>query len=126
MDTFVKKVVLYNEDNITNIQLVDLLLRKIPDVEFVAATEPSHGLSLARELQPTLILLDINMPGMTGYEVLDELRREPNTAKIPVIALTANCTDEDKMRGVAAGFDRYLTKPLNGSAFIALMQQTLQ
>ncbi len=125
MEAVSQKRVLYIEDNPTNIQLVGLLFRKLAGVELIPVTDGRHGLVLAQELLPSLILLDINMPEMTGYQVLEKLRQTPATADIPVIAVTANGTDAERAQGERAGFDEYITKPLNAVRFLGVMQNYL-
>jgi CheY-like chemotaxis protein len=95
------------------------------DIELVVATTPREGVELARGLRPGLILLDINLPDMDGYEVLRTLRADSHTADIPVFAVTSNALPKELERGVAAGFDHYLTKPLNIPQFIAAVDVAL-
>ncbi len=117
--------VLYIEDNPANLKLVELVIAKRTSAQLLSAMEPEQGLVLARTERPELILLDINLPGMDGYEVLRRLRAMPETASIPVIALTANAMNEQVGRGDEAGFDGYLTKPLDVNAFLGLLQHYL-
>ena len=105
--------VLQIEDNPANLKLMQRVLAKRPEIQLLSAHSASLGLELIASHLPDLILLDINMPGMDGYATLEVLRANPKTATIPVIALTANATARDIERGLAAGFDAYLTKPLN-------------
>jgi CheY-like chemotaxis protein len=95
------------------------------DIELVVATGPREGIELARGLRPGLILLDINLPEMDGFEVLKVLRNDEHTADIPVFAVTSNALPKDLERGVAAGFDHYLVKPLNIPQFIAAVDVAL-
>jgi CheY-like chemotaxis protein len=83
------------------------------DIRLVSSGEPLVGLELARSEHPDLILLDINLPGMSGFEVLKELQAQADTCNIPVLAITANAMPADIERGLAAGFVAYLTKPLD-------------
>jgi CheY-like chemotaxis protein len=80
---------------------------------------------LAREQQPALIIMDINLPGMTGLEAMQALQSLPGTAPIPVIALSAAASDRDKQRGLQAGFAAYLTKPVDVEAFISTVEKIL-
>jgi len=105
--------VLYIEDNPANIKLVAQLLGRRKHIHLLTAHTPELGLELAAERLPELILLDINMPGMDGYEVLKILKAEERLKSIPVVAVTANAMSRDIERGMAAGFIDYLTKPLN-------------
>jgi signal transduction histidine kinase/ActR/RegA family two-component response regulator len=116
---------LYVEDNPANFKLVEEIVRFRPDLRLLAAPDGQLGLSLARAHLPELILMDINLPGMSGFDVLKELRRDPRTAAIPVIALTANAMPRDIERGLAAGFFRYLTKPIEVDKLTEAIDGTL-
>jgi len=110
-------LVLYIEDNPANLKLVQEIVAFRPDLRLLSAPDGRFGLSLARSNRPEVILTDLNLPGMSGLEVLAELRRDPATSRIPVIALTANAMPRDIERGLAAGFARYLTKPIDIDKF---------
>ena len=112
-----RSTVLYIEDNPANLKLVANILGRIPDLQLVTAPAPELGIELARTCRPNLILLDINMPGMSGYEVLEILRAEERFDGVPIVALTANAMPRDIERGLQAGFDAYLTKPLDVARF---------
>jgi signal transduction histidine kinase len=109
--------VLYVEDNPANLKLVQEIVRFRPDLRLVSAPDGHFGLSLARSQRPDVILMDLNLPGLSGLEVLAQLRREPETARIPAIAVSANAMPADIERALAAGFARYLTKPLDIGQF---------
>lgn len=109
----VKQSVLYIEDNPANLRLVAQLLGRIEHIQMLSAHEPMLGLELATEHKPDLILLDINLPGIDGFGVLSQLRQRETTRHIPVIAISANAMPADIAKGLAAGFDEYLTKPIN-------------
>jgi signal transduction histidine kinase/ActR/RegA family two-component response regulator len=111
------RLVLYIEDNPANLKLVQEIVRFRPDLRLLSAPDGPAGLALARSRYPEVILMDLNLPGMSGFEVLAQLRRDPATAAIPAIALTANAMPRDVERGLAAGFDRYLTKPIDIDKF---------
>jgi len=111
------RLVLYIEDNPANLKLVQEIVRFRPDLRLLSAPDGHVGLSLARSQHPEVILMDLNLPGMSGFEVLAQLRRDPATSAIPAIALTANAMPRDIERGLAAGFDRYLTKPIDIDKF---------
>lgn len=113
--------VLYIEDNPANLKLVENLLGGIPDLTLLSAHNAEFGLKLADHLKPGVILMDINLPGLNGFEALKVLRRKDRTKEIPVIALTADAMPGDTRRGVEAGFYAYLTKPLD----VALTLQTI-
>jgi signal transduction histidine kinase/ActR/RegA family two-component response regulator len=110
-------LLLYIEDNPANLKLVQEIVRFRPDLRLLSAPDGHVGLSLARSQPPEVILMDLNLPGMSGFEVLAQLRRDPATSAIPAIALTANAMPRDIERGLAAGFDRYLTKPIEIDKF---------
>jgi signal transduction histidine kinase/ActR/RegA family two-component response regulator len=118
-------LLLYVEDNPANLKLVEEIVRFRPDLRLLAAGDGPLGLSLARAHRPDLILMDLNLPGMSGLEVLAQLQREPATKDIPVIALTANAMARDIERGMAAGFFRYLTKPIDIDKFNEAIDLTL-
>lgn len=104
--------VLYIEDNTTNLSLMDAMLDHLPGVRLLAALTGADGLRLAREQQPDLVLLDIQLPGMDGLEVLAHLRADESTRHIPVVAVSANALQSDIDAALALGFATYLTKPL--------------
>ncbi|HTV19188.1 MAG TPA: ATP-binding protein [Polyangiaceae bacterium] len=105
-------VVLYVEDNPVNVSLLQDLLSDIDRVELVTANTAEHGLTLARERRPNVILMDIHLPGMSGLAALEALKSSPETRDIPVIAVTAAASALERERGERAGFHQYLTKPL--------------
>ena len=126
-----RRTVLYVEDNPANLILVEQLIARRNDLAMLSAIDGHLGIALARKHQPDLILMDINLPGISGTEVLDLLRHDPLTAHIPVIALSANALPRDVRKGLDAGFLRYLTKPINVPEFMdaldtALAQPTLR
>lgn len=116
------RVVLYIEDNPSNLKLVAQILGHVPNIQLLTAHTPELGIQLARERRPDIILLDINMPGMDGYEVLKVFKADPDLGGVPVLALTARAMPRDIERGMAAGFASYLTKPLDVSRFLEVLQ----
>ncbi len=106
-------LVLHVEDNPANLRLVREILEMRGDVRQISAPDARLGIDLARAHLPQVILLDINMPGMSGLEALAVLQSDPVTARIPVVAITANAMAGDVSRGLAAGFFRYVTKPID-------------
>jgi CheY-like chemotaxis protein len=111
------RAILYIEDNPANLRLVQEIVRFRPDLSLLSAPDGHAGLALAHTHQPAIVLMDLNLPGMNGFEVLAQLRRDPVTAHIPAIALTANAMPRDIERGLSAGFARYLTKPIDIEQF---------
>ncbi|MEQ8805712.1 MAG: response regulator, partial [Rhodospirillales bacterium] len=85
----------------------------LDDVDYLEAEDGTTGLAIAREVRPEVIFLDIDLPDMSGYDVLAEIRSDPDLRHTPVIALTANAMSGDAERGLKAGFDRYLPKPFS-------------
>jgi signal transduction histidine kinase/ActR/RegA family two-component response regulator len=118
-------LVLYVEDNPANLRLVEEIVRLRADLRLLSAPEARLGIELAHAHRPELILMDLNLPGMSGLEALRVLRDDPATAAIPVIALTANAMPRDIERGLAAGFYRYLTKPIDIAMFNEAIDSTL-
>ncbi|MCE4537296.1 ATP-binding protein [Pelomonas sp. P7] len=117
--------VLYVEDNPASLRLVEELLRTRPDLRLLSAGDGRSGVEMAREQQPDVILMDNNMPAMSGREAQAILKRDPRTAHIPVIALTANAMPDAAASGLAAGFYRYLTKPLDPGQLMEALDSAL-
>lgn len=117
--------VLYVEDNPANLMLVEDLIARRPDIAFLSATDGSQGVEFARSSQPDMILMDINLPGISGIQALKILREDATTAHIPVVALSANAIPRDIKKGMEAGFFRYLTKPIKVDEFMATLDATL-
>jgi PAS domain S-box-containing protein len=117
--------VLYIEDNPVNVLLMEAMLSRVEGLQFITAALPAIGLQMAIAEQPDLILLDIQLPEMDGYEVLRRLRLNEASREIPAIAVSANAMPSDIEHGLAAGFVRYLTKPLDMQALIKAVEQAL-
>lgn len=117
--------VLQIEDHPSNLKLLERLLSG-QSMQVFSARDAQAGLELAREHRPQVILLDIRLPGMDGYQVLSELRRDPRTGDIPVVALTAHAGEEDRDRGMHAGFDAYLTKPLHLTTLLETLENLMR
>ncbi|MHA7817448.1 MAG: PAS domain S-box protein [Pseudohaliea sp.] len=120
-----RRSVLYIEDNPANLRLMEQILARRGDVHLLTAHTPGLGIELAMAWEPQLILLDINLPGMDGYEVLKVLGAEERTRRIPVVAVTANAMPRDIERGRQAGFVDYLPKPLAIPQLNALLDRLL-
>ena len=116
--------VLIVEDNATNMKLSSFLLESA-DHHVLTATDAEAGLSIARERQPDLILMDIQLPGMDGLQATTLLKADEATRHIPVIALTALAMKGDEERIRAAGCDGYIAKPLDYKAFLAEIKARL-
>ncbi|HKJ64015.1 MAG TPA: response regulator [Desulfopila sp.] len=119
------KTILYIEDDPSLRQLVDFMLQKRDDVRFLQEETGAAGIQTARECRPDIILLDLSLPDISGYEVLPRLKNDNGTGAIPVIALSGDSLPEDVARGIEAGFDAYLTKPLGVSDFYSLIDRML-
>jgi CheY-like chemotaxis protein len=120
-----RRDVLCIEDNPANLRLIEGIFAHRPHLRLLSAIAPGLGLELARSHRPALILLDINLPDMDGYAVLQCLRESPLTRDIPVIATSANAMPKDIARGRAAGFADYLTKPLDINRLIQAVDRAL-
>ncbi|MDH5573124.1 MAG: ATP-binding protein, partial [Gammaproteobacteria bacterium] len=118
--------VLYIEDNPANLKLVAQILGRHPHIHLLSAHTPELGIELARMHQPELILLDINMPIMDGYQVMEIFKADEYLKTIPVVAITANAMPRDIERGKAAGFTDYLTKPLNVTRFHTMIDELIK
>jgi CheY-like chemotaxis protein len=101
------------EDNPANLVLIDHVLRMRPNIELITAVQASLGILLARQHQPDLILLDLNLPDLSGNEVLARLKADPSTAWIPVIVVSADATRSQFDGLVASGAHASLTKPID-------------
>ncbi|OQW93027.1 MAG: hypothetical protein BWK79_13315 [Beggiatoa sp. IS2] len=121
-----KYLLLYVEDSRTNVSLVAQILKARPDIALMSAHTGEMGLELAHMHLPDVILLDINLPGMDGFEVLRRLQESEQTNKIPVLALSAMDSSRDQERGREQGFLSYIVKPLDIKQFLAAVDQALE
>ena len=121
------RTLLYVEDNLANLRLVEqIIARRRPDMRLLTAMNGNLGIELARASRPEVILMDINLPGMSGTEVMKILHQDPATAHIPVVALSANAIPHDIEKGLEAGFFRYLTKPIKVNEFMDTLDVALE
>ena len=120
------RTLLYVEDNPANLKVVEQLIARRPDLRLLSAINGKLGIELARRNQPEVILMDINLPGMSGIEALKILREDPATAHIPVIAISANAMPRDVEKGLQAGFFWYLTKPIKVKEFTDALKVALE
>jgi CheY-like chemotaxis protein len=118
--------ILYVEDNPANLKFIQKLVGFREDIDLLTAVNANLGIELARVHQPDIILLDINLPGLSGNEALGILRRDARTAHIPVIALTANAMPKEVKEGMERGFFNYLTKPINIDDFFTSLDAAMQ
>ncbi len=118
-----KAVLLYVEDNPANLKVIEQLVNKLDFVTLITAPTPHLGLELAQAHQPDLILLDINLPEMDGYELLRRLRTFDYLKETPIVAISANATSKDINKGLDAGFIDYLTKPIDIAQFYKMINR---
>lgn len=116
---------LYVEDNPSNIALMRHVITALGRIQLHVAETGPEGLALARDLRPDVVILDINLPGMDGFEVKARLAEDPLTRGLPVLALSARATPADMRRGREAGFAEYLTKPLHIPALVEALSRAL-
>ena len=117
---------LYVEDNPANLMLVEDLIARRTDLRLLSASDGISGVAIARESLPDVILMDINLPGISGIQAMRILSENPATAHIPVVALSANAMPRDIQKGLEAGFFRYLTKPIKINEFMTTLDETLE
>ncbi len=117
--------VLVVEDNAVNLELLIALLEQ-EGCAVLSVPTALAGLELARAARPALIFMDVQLPGMTGYEATRLLKTDPATAAIPVMAITAHAVVGEEARAQTAGCDGYLTKPLTTAAFRAVLERLLK
>jgi PAS domain S-box-containing protein len=113
------------EDNPANLLLVEKLLERRSDIRLLVAKDGIRGIEIARTARPDVILMDINLPGISGLVALGILAEDTETANIPVIALSANAMPDDIEKGMGAGFFRYLTKPIKVREFMDTLDSAL-
>ena len=121
-----RHTLLYVEDNPANLKLIEQLIERRSDIRLLTAVNGSLGVDLAREALPEVILMDINLPGISGIEALQILRADAATAHIPIVALSANAMARDMEKGLEAGFFRYLTKPIKVKEFMDTLDSALE
>ena len=121
-------LVLVADDEPSMLELVARHLRTLsdPKLEVIQASDGEEAWRLAREHLPDLVVLDVMMPYMDGFEVLKSLRREPETESLPVIMLTAKAQDKDVFEGYHYGADMYLTKPFNPMELVTFVKRIAQ
>jgi PAS domain S-box-containing protein len=121
-----QRTLLYVEDNPANLELVEQLVARRSDLRLLSAADGNVGVEYARAYQPDVILMDINLPGISGIEALKILRADPSTSRIPIIALSANAVPRDVAKGLEAGFFNYLTKPIKVNQFMDALDAALK
>jgi PAS domain S-box-containing protein len=121
-----KRILLYVEDNPANLLLVEQIIEEHPRINMMSACDGNLGVALARAHLPDVILMDINLPGISGIEAMNILRKDQATKHIPIIALSANAMLRDIEKGLEAGFFRYLTKPIKINEFMDALDAALE
>jgi PAS domain S-box-containing protein len=121
-----QQTVLYVEDNPANLSLVEQLVARRPDLHLLSAGNATLGIEIARAQRPDVILMDINLPGLNGFQALEILKEDSEMLGIPVIALSANAMVGDVTKGLEAGFFRYITKPINIVEFMQALDIALE
>ena len=117
---------LYIEDNLSNLTLIEHLLADHPEIRLMTAMQGGLGVDLARQHHPNLILLDLHLPDVPGWEVLAQLKADPATREIPVVIVSADATPRQVERLMKAGAHSYLTKPLEVERFQRTLRQVLE
>ncbi len=117
---------LYVEDNPANMKLVEQIIAQHPHLRMLGARDGHLGVEMARSYLPDVILMDINLPGISGIEAMNILRKDPTTCHIPVLALSANAMLRDIEKGLEAGFFRYLTKPIKVNELMGALEEALE
>ncbi|MDH4191435.1 MAG: response regulator [Betaproteobacteria bacterium] len=120
-----KRVMLYVEDNPSNVLLMENIIKRRPQVKLITAHNGLLGIELAQAHRPDLLVVDINLPGISGLELCRRMKSSPETRHIPLIALSANAMPRDIQSGLEAGFSTYLTKPLSVLKFLAELDALL-
>jgi two-component system cell cycle response regulator DivK len=118
-------VILIVEDNEKNLKLVRDVLH-VKGYETLETGTGEDGLKIAREKKPDLILMDIQLPGMSGIEALKALRAAPETAEIPIVAITASVMQQDRQQIISAGVDGYIEKPISLRGLLETVQRALR
>jgi CheY-like chemotaxis protein len=120
-----RRVVVYVEDNPANVVFMRDVLGDFDQVDLVTAPTAEMGIEIARVRLPDAVIMDINLPGMSGVDALHLLRQDPQTKDVPIIALTAAASERDRQRGIQAGFYRYLTKPVKVDELVTALEELL-
>ena len=125
-DGSAQHTLLYVEDNPANMELVEQLVARRPDLHLLSAADGNLGIEFARTYLPAVILMDINLPGISGIEAMKILHADKLTAHIPIIALSANAVPRDIQKGLEAGFFNYITKPIKVNQFMDALDAALK
>ena len=115
--------VLYVEDNADNVLFMESVFERFSNLRLITATNAENGVALARSAHPDMIMMDIALPGMSGTEAVAQLRQDVGFEAKPIVALSANAMERDIKAGLEAGFDAYLTKPLDISLLMVELEK---
>jgi CheY-like chemotaxis protein len=118
--------ILYVEDNDDNVYLLRMWLEMLGEYELLVAEDGTAGIAMAASEGPDVILMDLNLPGMDGWEATRRLKADPRTAHTPVIALTAHAMTGDREKALAAGCDDFDTKPVDFDRLLAKIESALK
>jgi CheY-like chemotaxis protein len=114
------------EDNPANLRLVEQMIGRYPEIRLLSAVNGTSGVEMAQKFLPDVVLMDIHLPDISGFEALQILQSDPATEGIPVVAVSANAMSGDIKRGLEAGFFRYITKPLKIDEFMLALNEALE
>ncbi|MDH5600499.1 MAG: ATP-binding protein, partial [Gammaproteobacteria bacterium] len=120
------KKIIYIEDNLANMQLIEMIIKKQGGIELITAMQPEEGLEKIRSNKPDLLLLDINLPGMDGFALKKIIDKDPDLKEMKIIGLSSYATSLDIQRAEDAGFDGYITKPIKLDNFLETIMKALQ
>lgn len=120
-----RNTLLYVEDNADNVRLMQMILDRENDFNLISAPNAEEGLELAAQVAPDVILMDINLPGMDGFQALEALRSNGKGRDVPVIAVTASALPSEVQRGLDAGFAAYLTKPIRIDVTLSAIREAM-
>ena len=114
------------EDNPDNLALIEHIIARRDDIHLLSSIDANQGIAIAKGFQPDLILMDINLPGLSALQALKILADDPATSHIPELAISANAMPRDIQSGMDAGFFRYITKPIKVDALLATLDEALE
>ncbi len=120
------RTLLYVEDNPEDLKLVEKIIARRPDIRLLTAVTGNSGIEIARTSRPGVIVMDVNLPDISGFKALEILRSDPATVHIPVIAISSNDRPLNVKSGLEAGFFHYLTKPIKVDEFMSVLDMALE
>jgi CheY-like chemotaxis protein len=120
-----RRTVLYIEDNAMNLRLVQTILDRHPNIDLLAASQGVAGFELAKQHEPDLVLLDLNLPDASGHDILRQLKSDPASNGIPVVVVSADATPRQIARALESGAANYLTKPIEVRQFLQVLDDLL-